>query len=120
MSIKVEWMRTLAVADATRTIFLCWIRAQICLEQICLNPKGDRQDSLPSLIRACIDSGELEENLCPNEELLPFLAGSSGFPSPSNQSVLLCRVKLVLRASNCQCDTRQVKLPPAKPGAYYC
>ena len=47
MSIKVEWMRTLAVADATLTIFLCWIRAQICLEQICFNPKGDRQDSLP-------------------------------------------------------------------------
>lgn len=23
-----------------------WILAQICQEQICINPKGDRQDSL--------------------------------------------------------------------------
>jgi hypothetical protein len=31
---------------AYKHIHVLWMSAQICLEQICINPKGIRQDSL--------------------------------------------------------------------------
>jgi len=40
-----------AMDGKLKSIHGAWIPAQICLEQICINPKGDRQDSL-SLIYA--------------------------------------------------------------------
>jgi hypothetical protein len=35
-----------AMDGKLKSIYGAWIPAQICLEQICINPKGVRQDSL--------------------------------------------------------------------------
>jgi hypothetical protein len=35
-----------AMDGKLKSIHGSWIPAQICLEQICINPNGDRQDSL--------------------------------------------------------------------------
>ena len=35
-----------AMDGELKCVHVSWIPAQICLEQICINPKGDRQESL--------------------------------------------------------------------------